>query len=367
MKTIKSLVALVLCALMIFSLTACHKENEIGVSINGVEFTAAMYSYALLNADMEAKNIVEEQLHEGETDEQKATEHDHGDVDYFAQKIEDLPYAEWVETRAAKELSRYAAIGTLCKENNITLTDEEKKAAREDGINEYANAEYYYGIPYSLNGIGEETLVKIMEYSYLANKYFTFVYGKDGSKAVPEEEIKKYYAENYRVAIMFEKDVTDLSDDELKKAKTELEDWKKKIDGGKNLAEAFNEFYELNEQTAAAGYAPVKETKECATYLADTSVDSSYGVSYWNDVKDIAVGKSKIIEVEENGAKKLELIAVIDSFGEEEYLTNRDSIIRINLKSEEFDEEIEKYAATFTVKKNDYALKPFKVKKIKYE
>lgn len=363
MKIIKSTVALIMCVLLVLSLTACHKKNEVAVTINGIDFTSAMYSYALLNADSEAKSLVEEKLHEGETEEEKAEEHDHGDIDYFAQTIEDKTYEKWVEDKAVETLSKYAAYLTLCEENNVALDEEKLKEAKEYGSYYYS----YYGALFSANGIGEETYVKLMEYDYLTEKYFTFLYGKEGSKAVAESDIKDYFTKNYRVALILQKDISELKEDEVNKAKSELEDWQKKIDGGKSLVEVYNEFNGLTEKTAESGYPPVKEIKDCVSFIADPEVDSNYGADFFKDIKDLGNGKTKIVEFGEDDSKQLLLVTMIDSMSDDTYLSELDTTIRWNLKSEEFDNDIKTYAATLKVEKNNYALKGFKVKDIVYQ
>ncbi len=363
MKTIKSAASLILCVLLVFSLTACHKQNEVAVTINGVEFTSAMYSYALLNADSEARSIIDEKAHEGETEEEKAEEHTHDDIDYFAEKIDDKPYEQWVQDKAIASLAKTAAYITLCKENNLELDEETLSSAKSYGSYYYS----YYGELFSANGIGEETYIKMMEYDYLAEKYFSFLYGKEGSKAVPEDEVKDYFTKNYRVAMILQKDISSLKEDEVAKAKAELEDWQKKINSGKKLTEVYNEFNGLTEETAATtGYSPVKEVKECVSVLADPEVDTNYGADFWNDIKDLAAGKTKIVEFGEDDSKQLILITVVDSESDASFLENLDTSIRWNLKSEEFDKDMETYAATLNVEKNDYAIKGFKVKNIAY-
>ncbi len=363
MKTIKSVVALLLCTVLVFSLTACHKQNEIAVTINGIDFTSAMYSYALLNADSEARELVEAQLHEGETEEEQAEEHTHDDVNYLAQKIEDKPYEQWVQDKAIESLAKWAAYITLCNENKLELDEETAESAKSYGSYYYS----YYGELFANNGIGEETYIKMMEYDYLAEKYFNFLYGKEGSKAVPEADVKNYFTKNYRVAMVLQKDISGLKDAEITKAKTELEDWQKKINSGKSLTEVYNEFNGLTEESAATtGYSPVKEIKECVSYLADPEVDENYGADFWKDIKDLAAGKTKIVEYGEDDSKQLLLVVIVNPMSDASYLEELDTTIRWNLKSEEFDEDIETYAATLSVKKNDYAIKGFKVKDIVY-
>ncbi|MBE6730014.1 MAG: hypothetical protein E7568_07310 [Ruminococcaceae bacterium] len=359
MKSLKSIIAIMLCFIMVLSFTACHKQNEVAVTINGIEFTSAMYSYALINADSEARTIVEEQLNAAATEENPVPDV----IDYYSQKIEDKTFEQWVQDEAIKSLANWAAYSTLCKENNITLDEETLNEVKSYSAYYYS----YYSALFEANGIGESTYTKMMEYDYLADKYFTFLYGKEGSKAVAENDIKDYYAKNYRVAFILEKSLAELSDADKTNAKAELEDYQKQLNGGESIVEVYNKFYNLSEETAATtGYSPAKEVKECVTYISDPDVDTNYGAEFFEDVKDLAAGKSKIVETGTDDAKTLYLVLIVDPYGDTSYLEGLGGTIRWNLKSEEFMKDIETYAATLPVKKNNYAIKGFKVKDIDY-
>ena len=53
MKLMKNIIAVVIVFVMAFSVTGCHKKNEIAVTANGFEYTSAYYMCALINADNE--------------------------------------------------------------------------------------------------------------------------------------------------------------------------------------------------------------------------------------------------------------------------------------------------------------------------
>jgi uncharacterized lipoprotein YehR (DUF1307 family) len=109
MKTIKRIAALVLVAAMVLSLAACHKKNEIAVTIGDVEFTSAYYMCALISADSEAKSLV----YEGLSDEEKSG---YETPDYYSKKVEDKDFVTWVEDKAMSDLEKIAAYKTLSKE-----------------------------------------------------------------------------------------------------------------------------------------------------------------------------------------------------------------------------------------------------------
>ncbi|MEE0947063.1 MAG: hypothetical protein U0M42_09610 [Acutalibacteraceae bacterium] len=360
MKMVKKFFALLLVLVMVFSFTACHKKNEIAVTIGGIEFTSAMYSYALLCADGEARTLVDENIAAQETESTASTTEE---VDYYAQTIDEKSFVKWVEDRAIELLSEWAAYQKLCDENNITL-DEDALSEAES----YAQYYYsYYGAVYSANGIGEETYKNATLFESYSNEYFKFLYGKEGSKAIPEDDVKNAFNTSYRVVLVLQADTTEMDDTAKAEAKTKLEDAQKQLNDGKSVVEVYNEYNGLTEESAATtGYSPAKETKDCANVVADPEVDENYGVTFWSDVKDMVVGESKILETEQNGSKYICLVYYIGNDSEVSFLENMDESIRWNLKHEEYQADISTYAKDLAVKKNNYAIKAFKVKDINY-
>ena len=356
MKTLKSLLSIMLVLLLMFSFTGClHKQNEIAVEIADSKFSAAIYSYALMTADGEARTKVDEQLKEAGTDT-TVTE-----VDYYAQKIEDTDYVTWVENRAIDILAEFAAYEKLFKEAGLSINGEELS-----NIDYTAQYYYnYYGAAYAANGVGYDTYRYALIYSTYGDMYFEHLYGKEGEKAVPAEDIKKSFNDSYRVALILQKDVTEMDETKLAEEKADMEHYKEHLLKGESIVDIYNEFNGLTEEAAAAtGNAPAKEEKEVVSVIADPDVDASYGVDFWKDIKDIAAKDVKILEAEENGSKYIRLIYIVDSEKDTTYLDEMDLSLRWNLKQDEYTKYITDYAKALSVKKHKYAMSEFKVKKI---
>lgn len=358
MKTVKSLLAVMLVLLLMFSFTGClHKQNEIAVEIGGVKFTAAQYSYALLMADSEAQEKVSEQLSEEGIDP-TVTE-----VDIYSRKIGDVNYVTWVENRAIELLGEYAAYQLLFTDAKLSLS--------ADAISqntEYADYYYsYYQGLYEANGIGKETYAKMVTFDSYANEYFNYLYGKEGTKAVSAEEINKSFTDSYRVVLILQTDVTQKDEAAAKEAKDSLNHYKEHLEKGESIVDVYNEFNGLGEESAAAGNAPAEKELDVVSIVSDPEVDESYGVDFWADVVKIEAGKSEILEAEENGSKYVRLVYVVEiKEGDTSYVDQMDASIRWNLKGEDFEKEISDYAKGLTVVKHEYAMSAFKVKKINY-
>ncbi len=353
MKSVKRLLALVLALCMLFSFAACHKKDETAVTVGDVKFTAAMYSYALLTADSEARTKVDEAL---AVDTESATT----TTDYFGQMVEDKPFITWVEDRAIELLSLYAAYDVRCRENNLTADSDTVEQIKQ-------MADYYYAqyqVLYEANGIGKETYRKALNYENNLDLYFTFLYGKDGSKAVAAEEIEKLYNESYRAVFVLETDLSQMEKDEEKAAaKQKLEDIKARLEKGDKIVDIYNEFYGYTEGSGYESYAASEEIDALGA-VADGEVDSNRGVDYWKDIKDLARGSIVVLEDTEN--KVVRLVKVMEAEADKTYIEKLDMDLRRTLKLEEFENEMDTFAKTLTVKKNSHGMKPFTVKKIKY-
>lgn len=359
MKKFKILLSVILVFALMFSFTGCiHKQNEIAVEIGGTKFTAAQYSYALLLADSEAQSRVSEQLSNDGADTSSA------DIDLYAQKIDDVDYVTWVENRAVELLGEYAAYEKLFTDAGLKLSDETK-------ANNESYAQYYYSYyksVYENNGISQETYAKMLTYDSYASEYFTYLYGAEGSKAIPAEDISKAFSDSYRVALVLQTDVTEMDEEEAAEAKHSLEHSKEHLEKGGSIVEVYNEFNGLTEETAAAGTGtPAEKEEDAVSVVADPEFDSSYGVDYWNDIKDIAAGEAEILESEQDDHKYIRLVYVVKVAEDDTtYIDRMDSNIRWVLKNEEFDADIAAYAKGMNVVKHSYAMSEFKVKKIHY-
>lgn len=344
MKILKSVLACVLVMALVFSFAGCHGANEVAVSYGDIEFYSGFYALALLNADSEARTLVDEAATDTSTE-----------IDYLKQKVEDKPFTQWVEERALQSLSLQAAYRKLCAENNLALTAEEISEI------EYT-AQYYYSYYEELlaqNGIGEKSYAEMMKGDSLGDKYFMFLYGKDGEKETPESEIKDFYNKNYRTVLLLQGSYASLEEDAKAELKTELEASKARLEKGESIVNVYNDYNGLTGDNAA------KEEKDVMALLADSEADSQYGFSKWADIKDLKAGKTVFIDSTDESCYYV--IKIVDTSADETYFTElKDNLLR-TLKSEEFNEYMNDYAKTLKSKVNKHAISAFKVKNIKYQ
>lgn len=383
MKTIKRIAALVLVAAMVLSLAACHKKNEIAVTIGDVEFTSAYYMCALIGADSEAKSLVYEEL----SDEEKSG---YTTPDYYSKKVEDKEFVTWVEDTAISELEKIAAYKTLSKENKLEL-DKEIVAQTESYV-EYYWSSYGYSAYYEPNGVSYETYKNFMMDANYAELYFDHIYGEEGTKPISKEDIKNKIYEKFLIADVLEATYEEKATDDQKSAlKTKINDYATAIKEGKmTFEQAYNDYnnikpedkkeeeHDHEHEEATSSEATTSETtsseskeeekKEEPTpkdkYASVFGAEGTQGYEsdYYDDVKDLGIGEVKVIELE-NGAG-LALLVKQDIKADEYYLTALDSTVRHMLKDDEFDKEIAEYIKKMEKNVSKYAIGQFKVKKI---
>ena len=349
MKSVKRIIAFGLVMLMVFSFTGCiHKKGEIAVKINGVEFTSAYYACALINSKTEAQNKVYETL----TDEEKSS----GAVDYSKKKIDDKAFDEWVEDEAIEKLKTIAAYKLLCKENKLELTEEEANNAMMYASYYWSN--YGYSAYFEPNGVSQATYAEYMKDSYYSEKYFEFLYGAEGEKAIEAGTVKTKIYDNFIIADIINASYeTDATDADKATLKTKLEGYVTALkNGSKTFAEVYKD-YNGSDNTTSSEDGP---KDKYATILG------AEGTSYANDnyeaVKAMAVGEVKLIELEDKSG--FVLAVKQDITADDYYLENLDMTARHLIADEEYKKIIEDYAKKLEPDVSKYAISQFKVNKL---
>lgn len=357
MKNVKRIIAVILMAVMALSVTACHKKGEIAVTAKDIEFTSAYYMCALINADNEAKNQINENLSEEEAAE--------SEIDYYSKKIDDKDYKTWVKDKALEYLKDIAAYKLLCEENEIALDDEMKSEAETIADyywNSYGNSYYY-----EPNGVSYETYKRYTVDSVYSESYFNHLYGEGGKKEISAEDVKKEIYADYMIADLIEGTFTsDMTDDDKTALKTKLEGYVTALNNGeKTFKEVYNEYNAIEAEESEETH---DHSEDEAAHPKDEYAEiigaegTNYEFLYFDDVKEMKNGEAKLIELDESAGYLLVVKGDIQS--DDYYLDTLDSAARHSLKDEEFEAEITEYQKTFELDVNKYAINQFKVDKI---
>ena len=378
MKNFKRIAALILVLVMALSLTACHKKNEIAVTVGDVEFTSAYYMCALINADSEAKSLVYEEL----SDEEKSG---YETPDYYSKKVEDKDFVEWVEDTAMSNLKKIAAYKTLCKENDLEI--EEDVLTNAESYAEYYWSSYGYSAYYEPNGVSYETYKKFTVDSYYSELYFEHLYGEEGTKAIASEDIKNKVYENFIIADILEASFeSDATDDDKATIENKINDYATAIKEGKmTFEDAYNDYNGITEEEATTEteeeHTHTEEEAESTTEEADETEEEEtptpkdqyanilgaegtgdYETDYYADIKDLAIGEVKVLELDDDAG--FALVVKQDIKADEYYLTALDSTVRHMIADDDYDKEIDEYIEKMNIKISKFAISQFKVKKI---
>ncbi len=356
MKAIKKITALVLVGLITLSLSACiHKKNEIAVKIGDVEFTSAYYMCALIGAKAEAQSKVQEKLSDEELNSGE-------EIDYYSKKIDKKSFTDWVEDKALESLKEIAAYKTLCKENKLELTKEEKEEAQQAVTYYWDN--YGYSAYFEPNGVSRETYAKYSEDGYYAEAYFQSVYGKEGKKALKTEDVNKEITDNYIIAdqiqISYKENAT--TADKAKDKQT-LEDYIKQINSGKKT---FIDIYKTHNEIKDEATAETDDKDEVKPINTYATVLGAEETSFANDYYDIFKKYEYDVPTIVETTDKTGIILVIkrDISKDQYYMDYLDAYARHAIADEDFEKEIADYVKKLEVDVNGYATGQFKVKKI---
>lgn len=147
-------------------------------------------------------------------------------VDINNSKIENKNAIDWIYKEAKEACKKQLTIEKLAKDNKVTYDESELDAM------ESMYKSYYFSMSGTLDelGVSQETFMNTeVKQSFLSNKLFEKLYNKGGSKEVPDEDLKKYFTENYTDYFYIpyslkttdtEGNEIDITDDEKDKVKT---------------------------------------------------------------------------------------------------------------------------------------------------
>ena len=348
MKNIKRVFALALVLVMALTVAACHQKDEVAVKIGDVEFTSAYYMCALINADSEAKSKVQEELSEDESKE---------DVDYYSKKIDDKDFVTWVEDTAMDSLKEIAAYKTLCKENDLEISEED--AANAENYASYYWSSYGYSAYFEPNGVGESTYTQYMKDSYYASVYFEHLYGEGGEKEIAADTVKTKMYDNFVIADIIEVSFSEKKDDEITALKEQINGYADDLKNGKKTFEEVYKDYNGTTDETAESDEPRPKDKYASILGAE---DTVYASDQYETVKAMATGEVKVIELDDDAG--LVLAVKQDITADSYYLDTLDMTVRHLIADEEYEKDIKDYAAKMDCEVNNYAVKQFKVKKI---
>ncbi len=358
MKLIKKTAAILLLLIMIFSMAGClHKKDEVAVEIGGVKFTSAQYLYALIQADMVARQKVVESLGDDANESSQ--------IDYYSQKINKKNFVDYVEDQAIKTLKQYATIITLCEENKIELTQQQQNEV--DTFVDYYWTSYGYSSIFEPNGVGKETYKKCISYDYLSNAYFESIYGKDGTKPVDAETVNETLLKNFALANILDVDLSDMSETEKATQTAKISEYVGRINKGESFTKIYNEYYgssvaQNSEVEKDENGIPTAPADQLATVVGSENTD--YASDYYATVNAMKTGVAQLYTSQDENS--VALLVKKDIAEDAYYMNTMYNPALYVIKGEEFEKMIEEAKKKLEVSEHKSVIKRLKVKNIVY-
>lgn len=382
MKNVTRLLAVLMAVFMVLSVAACHPKDETALTVDGNKITSALYMYALIEADSEARSEIDTAAAEKNTSSGTTAT----TPDYYAEKIDGKSFTEWVKARAIEICQDIALYENLCEENKIELSEEDE--ANVEYMVDYYWSYYGYSVLYEPNGIEKATFTRAMRNDYLKNAYFESIYGEEGKEPVSKEDKEKKVSETFVLAEVLTQSTSEMKDDEKAKVLDTFNGYKARLEKGEAFETIYKEHNKTEETTTSS---TVSTSSATASETASTDATSSSTTSSEEEKEPdykfpyatvmsaadselnyasesyTAVSVLKMDEVlVEKGDSDVTLYVRRDLMSDERLVKELSETALWVMKEEEFEGKMDELVKKQTVEKNNYAIDRFKVKKIVY-
>ncbi len=385
MANFKKMSAVALCSAMALSLGACGNniagpDTTYAAVIDGYKVPAGVFIAMQMNSYYDAAYYTEptdeseETTASTEASETTASETEATTTTAFTDKvIEDKPVRDWINDEATKSMQEFVAVENKFDELGLSFEDNEKEKTKVylDSIWEY------YGSNYENAGISENSQLLIMLNSTKKNKIFDYYYAEGGQDEISEADIRAYLDENNKRINYIKMELKDGEGNLLKsEGKDEIkkmaEDYIKRIKGGEDFAavsKEYSDYYDKLTADAAESTddgaddesADTEETE--SSYTDNETVISKDGTSPSEAVVTKAfeskVGDVFLVEEDE----VYYVVTVLDLYADENYYSDNESVVRHELKDDEFDKTVDSWTETQNVELNEAAYKRYKIEK----
>lgn len=369
MKNFSKLLAVILCMVIALSTSACSLKPQYSYKTDDTELAIGVYIYALYSAYSQAESLAKET----EGYDAEAGTYD-GEKSFLKVQITDedgvtATADEWIADQADKSLKNLLAIEHEYNRLGATM-DETTVEGYKASAKEYWDYGPYYAMygeqyksPYSdifePLGVSYESF----EYFYLTSAkqevVFDLLYADGGEKGVNDEELTKYFTENYTSYTYFNtnmyetKEATSdeaggtisenvaMSDADVKKIENNFKGYADSLNGGAKVADVVDKFmkdFDLQSDTSVS--------------TVEIMENSTIGEDLISAINELKEGTATNKAIGEDNSKVMYLFykgKIADKV--DEYIkdaTNRKTVLQ-NYKGEEFGTYIESVANSLDI------------------
>ena len=199
MRFFKRIAAAVCAIAVAVSVAGCADITKMG-TVEDKEINAGVYLWFVNAAMDDAQTIVDGQLTDMGTSASKIE-----NFSYFDYKVEEKPFAQYVEEKTLELVKQHVAIEKKAEELGLSLTDEEKSVIKENAKDLWKTEITYYGYStgvtygekYENAGISRQSYTQVQLVNSLRNKLFDKYYEENGLTPTDQKDIDVYFADNY--------------------------------------------------------------------------------------------------------------------------------------------------------------------------
>lgn len=367
MKNFKKILAAMLALIMLFAVAGCNRTPSWSYKTGDTTYAEGVYIYSLFSAYNQAYSILQGNL----GDKFDATASILDIESTFDETNEKKLCKDWIISEADYITKNLAALDAKIAEYGITLDKAQVESAREIAKEDWYLGPYYeyyvssgyeampYKDTFEKYGVSFDSFFTS---TYLAsvkqNAIFEYLYGKDGVNAVKDDELKKYFTDNYTsyayfIVNLYETDIDattnqqkyyPYADELVKERETELASYVKLVTSGTPYEAVVSKYMKAHDITTD----PTVKNIENIEY-------SSLGEEVLEELNKLGSGKASYIRVGDGDTSVLYFITKFDINKEaDDYIkddNNRSNLLQ-SLKGEEFLDFLDEATETVEVEKN---------------
>lgn len=358
MKLTKRIIALLLAALMLFSLTACADTTWAYENENG-NITAGVYLAYQLDAYARAESLIKAE--EDGAEKAKAL---------LKQTIEDVPVEEWIKKETERACMQYLAVEAKFAELGLELSEKDNNVI-DQTLKTYWP---YIQSVYENNGVAEKSYRKVLENTQKRSEIFTKYYDEGGIEEVSRDDLYAYFKDNYASVNIFGVSLNTAEDGEELTAEQKAENEKlvKRADefaeminsGEKTFNEAYDIYYHEKKETEHDDEDEndvIEKDEDTARWIQTTTTNPSEKVvkAIFDTMK--ADGTAKVIP----GDGVNYVVVRYDVTKDKKNFDDMRTAVLKDIKDEDFNALVEEWTDAVTATPNEAAIKKYSPKKIK--
>ncbi len=260
----KKIAAAVTAVVMMLGASGCGESSTWVAKYKDQTVNAGVYLFYQSQAYEDAMTKLQKDNEDLDTSDLKAVKN---------LQIDGKSVSDWVKEQAMENIRIFCAVNEKFDEYGLAIDDTDQEQIKEMADN-WDMIDQMYN--FSGEGIGKDSLIAIQEFQLKQDKVFEYIYGKDGTEAYSDEEIKDYLSGNKARVKMITMDLKDtegeeLDDDGKKEIRTMAEDFVKRANKGEDFDKLKEEYDEYLDKKSAEADAENAETTAAETTVAETT------------------------------------------------------------------------------------------------